>query len=44
MEKLEQLRALSNGLSIGATIVEQAPPYGIYTEQDYLNVKLIMES
>ncbi|MCG9700568.1 3-deoxy-manno-octulosonate cytidylyltransferase [Vibrio natriegens] len=42
-EKLEQLRALSNGLSIGATIVEQAPPHGIDTEQDYLNVKTIME-
>lgn len=44
MEKLEQLRALSNGLSIGATIVEQAPPHGIDTEQDYLNVKTIMEN
>lgn len=43
-EKLEQLRALSNGLSIGATIVEQAPPHGIDTEQDYLNVKTIMEN
>ncbi|MDW2318793.1 3-deoxy-manno-octulosonate cytidylyltransferase [Vibrio sp. 1159] len=44
MEKLEQLRALSNGFSIGATIVEQAPPHGIDTEQDYLNVKTIMEN
>ena len=42
-EKLEQLRALSNGLSIGATIIEQAPPHGIDTEQDYLNIKKIME-
>ncbi|SEG66028.1 3-deoxy-manno-octulosonate cytidylyltransferase [Vibrio hangzhouensis] len=44
LEKLEQLRALSNGLSIGATIVEHAPPHGIDTEQDYLNVKAIMEN
>lgn len=43
-EKLEQLRALSNGLSIGATIVDQAPPHGIDTEEDYLNVKKIMEN
>lgn len=43
-EKLEQLRALSNGLSIGAMVVEQAPPHGIDTEQDYLNTKLVMES
>ncbi|CAH7082260.1 3-deoxy-manno-octulosonate cytidylyltransferase 2 [Vibrio chagasii] len=43
IEKLEQLRALSNGLSIGATIVDQAPPHGIDTEQDYLNLKKIME-
>ena len=44
LEKLEQLRALSHGMSIGATIVEQAPPHGIDTEQDYLNVKTIMEN
>lgn len=43
LEKLEQLRALSHGMSIGATIVEQAPPHGIDTEQDYLTVKTIME-
>lgn len=43
-EKLEQLRALSNGLTIGATIVEQAPPHGIDTEQDYLNIKAVMEN
>ncbi|WP_237359103.1 3-deoxy-manno-octulosonate cytidylyltransferase [Vibrio azureus] len=43
MEKLEQLRALSNGLSIGATIFEQSPPHGIDTEKDYINIKLIME-
>ncbi|CAH0527268.1 3-deoxy-manno-octulosonate cytidylyltransferase [Vibrio hippocampi] len=43
IEKLEQLRALSNGLSIGVTVVEQAPPHGIDTEQDYLKVKTIME-
>lgn len=43
-EKLEQLRALSNGLSIGVTTVEQAPPHGIDTEEDYLKVKIIMEN
>lgn len=44
IEKLEQLRALSNGLSIGATFVEHELPHGIDTEQDYLNVKTIMEN
>ena len=44
IEKLEQLRALSNGLSIGATIIDQAPSHGIDTEQDYLKVKTIMEN
>lgn len=44
MEKLEQLRALCNGLSIGAMIEEQAPPHGIDTEQDYLTIKEMMEN
>jgi len=43
-EKLEQLRALSNGLTIGVTRFDQAPPHGIDTEQDYNNIKQIMEN
>jgi len=43
IEKLEQLRALSNGLTIGVTRFDEAPPHGIDTEQDYNNVKQIME-
>jgi 3-deoxy-manno-octulosonate cytidylyltransferase (CMP-KDO synthetase) len=43
-EKLEQLRALSNGMSIGAIIISEAPPHGIDTIQDYEKLKLIMES
>lgn len=43
IEKLEQLRALSYGMSIGVIIYDQAPPHGIDTEQDYFNVKHIME-
>ncbi|MPW36251.1 3-deoxy-manno-octulosonate cytidylyltransferase [Vibrio sp. B1Z05] len=44
LEKLEQLRALSYGLTIGATVVGNAPPHGIDTKEDYLTVKNIMES
>ncbi|HHX8443456.1 TPA: 3-deoxy-manno-octulosonate cytidylyltransferase [Vibrio diabolicus] len=44
LEKLEQLRALSNGFSIGAIIIENAPPHGIDTQEDYFSIKNIMES
>ncbi|MCA2016117.1 3-deoxy-manno-octulosonate cytidylyltransferase [Vibrio tritonius] len=43
IEKLEQLRALSNGMSIGVICFNEALPHGIDTEQDYINVKKIME-
>lgn len=43
-EKLEQLRALSNGFNIGATVVDSAPPHGVDTEQDYQNIKFHMEN
>ncbi|MBQ4858429.1 3-deoxy-manno-octulosonate cytidylyltransferase [Pseudoalteromonas sp. MMG007] len=43
-EKLEQLRALSNGVSIGVMKYCGEIPHGIDTEKDYLNVKAIMES
>jgi 3-deoxy-manno-octulosonate cytidylyltransferase (CMP-KDO synthetase) len=33
-EALEQLRALSLGISIGVTVIEQAPPHGVDTEAD----------
>ncbi|MGR5362810.1 3-deoxy-manno-octulosonate cytidylyltransferase [Vibrio mediterranei] len=44
VEKLEQLRAISNGLSIGAAIVKEAPAHGVDTLEDYERIKLIMES
>lgn len=42
-EKLEQLRALSNGVTIGVMSYGGDIPHGIDTEKDYLNVKAIME-
>ena len=43
-EKLEQLRALCNGLSIGVMDYDGNIPHGIDTEEDYLEVKQKMES
>lgn len=43
-EKLEQLRALSNGLRIGAFIVDTPPAHGVDTLEDYEHLKSIMES
>lgn len=43
-EKLEQLRALSNGLAIGAVIVKDSPQHGVDTKEDYLRIKKVMES
>ncbi|WP_063660017.1 3-deoxy-manno-octulosonate cytidylyltransferase [Aliivibrio fischeri] len=42
-EKLEQLRALSHGMSIGATIFDGFVPHGIDTIDDYENIKKTME-
>lgn len=42
-EKLEQLRALTNGIPIGAIIYNDSIPHGIDTEEDYQQVKIIME-
>jgi 3-deoxy-manno-octulosonate cytidylyltransferase (CMP-KDO synthetase) len=42
-EKLEQLRALSNGLTIGACIYEGEVAHGVDTIEDYEKVKNIME-
>jgi 3-deoxy-manno-octulosonate cytidylyltransferase (CMP-KDO synthetase) len=42
-EKLEQLRALSNGMVIGAIVIDNAPPHGIDTLEDYEQLKLLME-
>lgn len=44
IEKLEQLRALSNGMSVGVVRYDDAPPHGIDTQEDYDNVKRIMEN
>lgn len=43
LEKLEQLRAITNGLTIGVMNYLGDIPHGIDTEQDYLKVKKIME-
>ena len=43
-EKLEQLRALSHGMSIGAIVIDNAPPHGVDTLKDYEELKLLMES
>jgi len=43
IEKLEQLRALSNGYSIGAAVLDNAPPHGIDTPEDYQNLLNLME-
>lgn len=42
-ERLEQLRALANGLIIGAIEIDSAAPHGIDTMADYLAIKNIME-
>ncbi|MGF1740554.1 3-deoxy-manno-octulosonate cytidylyltransferase [Vibrio profundum] len=43
LEKLEQLRAISNGLTIGVMDFDGDIPHGIDTESDYLTIKKIME-
>ena len=42
-EKLEQLRALSHGMSIGAMTFDGDVPHGIDTVADYESIKKIME-
>ena len=42
-ETLEQLRALSHGMPIGALVYEGVVPHGIDTIEDYENIKLIMK-
>jgi 3-deoxy-manno-octulosonate cytidylyltransferase (CMP-KDO synthetase) len=44
LESLEQLRALSLGMSIFVKIVDSGPPHGVDTLEDYERVKQIMES
>lgn len=43
-EKLEQLRALNHGLSIGATIYHGNIPHGVDTIEDYHQIKKLMEN
>jgi len=43
LEKLEQLRAITNGLIIGVMSYKGEIPHGIDTKQDYLNAKAVME-
>lgn len=42
-EKLEQLRALSNNLTIGALNYSEKIPHGIDTKKDYFAIKALME-
>jgi 3-deoxy-manno-octulosonate cytidylyltransferase (CMP-KDO synthetase) len=42
-EKLEQLRAISNGLSIGAIMFTDHVPHGVDTQDDYNKIKNIIE-
>jgi 3-deoxy-manno-octulosonate cytidylyltransferase (CMP-KDO synthetase) len=42
-EKLEQLRALSHGMPIGALVYAGVVPHGIDTIDDYENIKLLMQ-
>ena len=46
-EKLEQLRALENGMTIAALILPERPPKGIDTQEDYAdfvrNFKPVLE-
>jgi 3-deoxy-manno-octulosonate cytidylyltransferase (CMP-KDO synthetase) len=42
-EKLEQLRALSHGMTIGALVYKGVVPHGIDTIDDYENIKLLMQ-
>jgi 3-deoxy-manno-octulosonate cytidylyltransferase (CMP-KDO synthetase) len=44
LEKLEQLRALSNGMTMGAMVFEGEVPHGVDTEDDYLITKGILEN
>jgi 3-deoxy-manno-octulosonate cytidylyltransferase (CMP-KDO synthetase) len=42
-EKLEQLRALSHGMTIGALVYDGDVPHGIDTIDDYENIKLLLQ-
>lgn len=43
-EKLEQLRALSNGVKIHIDLAHESPPAGIDTEEDLARVRAIFEA
>lgn len=42
LEKLEQLRALCYGMSIGAMIIKDTPPHGVDTKNDYDKLARLM--
>ena len=42
-ESLEQLRALELGIAIHVTVVDEAPPHGVDTEEDLERVRVILE-
>jgi 3-deoxy-manno-octulosonate cytidylyltransferase (CMP-KDO synthetase) len=42
LEKLEQLRALSNGIKIKVGVIEQAPAHGVDTQEDLEKVRALL--
>lgn len=44
IESLEQLRALSSGMSISVKVIDSAPPHGVDTFDDYERVRRILEN
>lgn len=42
-ESLEQLRALQSGIEIQVGVIEEVPPHGVDTMEDYLAVKNLIE-
>ena len=43
-ESLEQLRALQAGVEIQVGVLEEAPPHGVDTMDDYLTIKKLLEN
>jgi len=43
-ESLEQLRALQAGIEIQVGVIDEAPPHGVDTMEDYLIVKKLVEN
>ena len=44
VESLEQLRALYHGYKIGVSVIQDAPPSGVDTEQDLQSVRQLFKN